>query len=203
MNSSNDAELQAIQQLISALEPLDSGAKGRVIAYVFQRLGLSSAALPTDPGAAAATPSVTAPTGTPRVVDIRTFASEKAPSSQTERTVLVAFYLSELAPKAARKSEISGADLEKYQKQAGLRAPTNTRHALFSARHAGYLDSAGHGKYKLNAVGYNLVAHGLPSSGGSAAPAVTSPRRKSRNGRPKKAARKKTTHKKSPRKKRR
>jgi hypothetical protein len=37
----DDQELQAIQQVIAALSELDSGARTRVIDYVFQRLGLT------------------------------------------------------------------------------------------------------------------------------------------------------------------
>jgi hypothetical protein len=33
---------------------------------------------------------------------------------------------------------------------------------LVDARGAGYFDSAGRGKYKLNPVGHNLVVHKLP-----------------------------------------
>jgi len=187
--NNSDGELAAIEQLLSALEPLDRDARGRVIGYVFQRLGLAAPvsvgggsplhAPPSGVGEQAA--SVGGPTATgPHVLDVRTFATQKAPSSQLERTVVVAFYLAELAPPAERKAEITGADLTKYQKQAGLGAPTNTRGALFAARHAGYLDSAGRGKYKLNAVGYNLVAHSLPSSAGPVPTPATSPRRTTR-----------------------
>jgi hypothetical protein len=31
-----------------------------------------------------------------------------------------------------------------------------------NAKNAGYFESAGGGRYKLNTVGYNLVAHNLP-----------------------------------------
>jgi len=185
----NDGELAAIQQLLSALEPLDRDARGRVISYVFQRLGLAAPAS-VGGGPALHTPppalgerivSVEGQTGAgPHVLDVRRFATQKAPSSQLERTVVVAFYLAELAPPAERKTELTGADLTKYQKQAGLGAPTNTRGALFAARHAGYLDSAGRGKYKLNPVGYNLVAHGLPSSAGPAPAPTASSRRTKR-----------------------
>ena len=44
---SEDTELQAIQQLLSALEPLESDARSRVLDYVFQRLDLGPC---TSPG---------------------------------------------------------------------------------------------------------------------------------------------------------
>jgi hypothetical protein len=33
---------------------------------------------------------------------------------------------------------------------------------LIDAKASGYFESASRGEYKLNAVGYNLVAHNLP-----------------------------------------
>jgi len=208
MSSTNsDAELKAIEQLISALEPLDRDARGRVISYVFQRLGL---AVPTGttspPGQSRPTTESTPPhqapppdSRAPQVVDVRTFANEKRPSSQLEKTAVVAFYLTELAPEGERKTEIAGADLTKYQKQAGLGAPTRPRQALFTARDAGYLDSAGHGKYKLNAVGYNFVAHGLPSTTSSTSQIPATRKRAGRKARKKSTRSRKTSGKKSAR----
>ena len=202
--NNRDGELAAIEQLLSALEPLDGDARGRVIGYVFQRLGMATSVpadggavlQPTPSGVGQQPPSMgEVPAARPHITDIRTFAGQKAPSSQLERTALVAFYLAELAPPAERKLEITGADLTKYQKQAGLGAPTNTRGALFAARHAGYFDPAGHGKYKLNAVGYNLVAHSLPSSAGAALSPSTSRRRVARKDGRKKSTRTKRSRK--------
>jgi hypothetical protein len=34
---------------------------------------------------------------------------------------------------------------------------------LPDAKGSGYFDSAARGEYKLNAVGYNLIAHSLPA----------------------------------------
>jgi hypothetical protein len=77
---------------------------------------------------------------------------------------LVAYYLSELTSKDERKDEITSADLEKYFKQAAFRLPRSLRMTLPNAAAAGYFDSAGAGRYRLNPVGYNLVVHGLPRS---------------------------------------
>lgn len=45
--------------------------------------------------------------------------------------------------------------------------------SLQNAKNAGYLNVLDRGNYKLNAVGYNLVAHKLP--GGETGGAVTKP----------------------------
>ena len=75
---------------------------------------------------------------------------------------LVAYYLSELAPEAEQKEEITAADLEKYFKQAAFKLPRSMQQTLPNAAAAGYFDGAGSGRYRLNPVGYNLVVHGLP-----------------------------------------
>jgi hypothetical protein len=54
---SEDAELQAIDKLLSALEPLDPEARDRVIDYVFQRLNVKPRVL--------ASPTVDTSHGTP------------------------------------------------------------------------------------------------------------------------------------------
>jgi hypothetical protein len=75
---------------------------------------------------------------------------------------LVAYYLSEVVSDDERKVAINTADLERYFKQAGFKLPKSLPQTLSNATAAGYFDPAGSGLYKLNAVGYNLVAHGLP-----------------------------------------
>lgn len=165
-----DLELDAIQQVIAALSDLDSEARLRVITYVFQRLGISSPAVLMEAGASGATSThgivAAAPVAQPgrQQVDVRTFGQEKSPRSANERVAVVGYYLSELAPDE-RKAEISAADITKYFKQAGFPLPGAARMTLVNAKNAGYLDAgAERGTYKLNPVGHNLVAHGLPAA---------------------------------------
>jgi hypothetical protein len=82
-------------------------------------------------------------------------------SLPNEMAALVAFYVSELAPVGERNQAIAKADIEKYFKSAGFKLPANAHFTLVNAKNAGYLDAIGGGKYKLNPVGYNLVAHRL------------------------------------------
>lgn len=163
-----DAELAAIQAVIDALEPLDAGSRDRVIAYAFDRLGLAT------PRAAQA------PTGvTPSEVrempafreqrlaatDVRALRAEKQPRSANEMAAIVGYYLAELAPNGERKSEITTDDIKEYFKQAGHPLPNVPRQTLNNAAAAGYFESLGGGRYRLNPVGHNLVAHNLPRSG--------------------------------------
>jgi len=108
--------------------------------------------------------------------DIRSFKEEKNPSSANEMAAVVAFYLSELAPEQNRKTDVDVEDIIQYFKQASFPLPRVTQQLLVNAKNAGYFDSIGSGKYKLNPVGYNLVAHKLPRSGQATAAKPTKKR---------------------------
>jgi hypothetical protein len=169
---------------LGALTPLSEDARGSVISYVFGRLGISlgQAAEPSytpSPGRESM-PTESAPRR--GLVDIRTLKEEKQPSSAREMAVLVAFYLTELAPQAERKTEISADDVRQYFKQAAFKLPTAPEMTLVHTRNAGYLDpGSARGLYKLNAVGYNLIAHSLPAT-----PGAMKPRKRVKGGSPRK-----------------
>jgi hypothetical protein len=101
------------------------------------------------------------------VVDIRKLKEEKQPKSAIQMACLVAYYLSEHAPESEKKTTVKIEDLEKYFKQANYKLPQKISQLLVSAKGAGYFDSPGRGDYKLNAVGYNLVAHSMPTTSDS------------------------------------
>jgi hypothetical protein len=170
-----DAEIQAIEQVIGALDPLDQEARARVLDYTFKRLGMEErpSAQLSEPSPA---PVSDAPTSEPIVSspsprhDIRSLREQKQPKSANEMAAVVAYYLADLAPPDERKKEIGTADIEKYFKQAGHPLPQAIEKTLRNAAHAGYFDSAARGLYSLNPVGHNLVAHGLPRAGASAKP---------------------------------
>ena len=77
---------------------------------------------------------------------------------------IVAFYLSNHAPENEKMDSISKTEIENYFKQAKFPLPKAIQQVLVDAKSSGYFDSAERGKYKLNPVGYNLVAHKLPRS---------------------------------------
>ena len=99
-------------------------------------------------------------------IDIRKFKEEKKPTSARQMACVVAYYLQELAPVGERKDSITAEDLEKYFKQAKYPIPGKISQVLVDSKGGGYMDSSVRGQYKLNAVGYNLVAHNLPASSG-------------------------------------
>lgn len=162
-----DPELGAMQSIIGALDSLDDDAKKRVLAYVLTRLGIETADLQRGRRAGSRLtvtgkePSEDTVDDKP-IVDIRSFKESKSPESAIEMAILVAYYLSELAPIEERKRTVSTKDLEKYFKQAKYRLPSSISDVLPNAKKSGYLISVSRGQYKLNSVGYNLAAHVLP-----------------------------------------
>jgi hypothetical protein len=109
-------------------------------------------------------------------VDIRSLFEEKKPSSDVEAAAVAAYYYQYLAPEGIKKETIDSASLQDAFRLARRPLPARTIYTLQNARGAGYLDSAGEGQFRLNAVGYNLVEHNL----GSAEPHETEKRRSSK-----------------------
>jgi hypothetical protein len=112
--------------------------------------------------AATAQASAAGTVSTPRQISIKDLRDEKQPDSSNQMAAIVAYYLSELAPENERRPTITSQDIERYFKQARFNLPKKINMALVNAAAAGYFDAVGNGAYKLNPVGYNLVAHGLP-----------------------------------------
>jgi hypothetical protein len=160
---------QAIDELIDALSSLKESERPTAIRTACDHLSIrlddvvprhrSAPSVPTGERISPASiPS------SMQSMDIRSFKDQRQPSSGIEMTAVVAFYLSELAPEAERKSEIGVEDIKKYFKQAHFPLPKRPEFTLVNAKNSGYFESAGGGKYRLNTVGYNLVAHSLPRS---------------------------------------
>jgi hypothetical protein len=158
---------QAIDTVIDALQGLDDAA--RLIAVKAACEHLNIAVVPPGAGPQAeipldVTPAPPPPPGTlqHKIVDIRSLRESKRPSKAIEMACVVAYYLENLAPPEERRAEIMTKDVQKYFKQADFPLPKVPGQVLVDAKGAGYLDSARRGKYKLNPVGHNLVAHSLP-----------------------------------------
>lgn len=152
---------QAIDAIIQALSGLDGVSQVTAIRSVCEHLKIRPPeSMETKPqllGGAGSAPSIPG-----RMVDVRALREEKRPSSANEMAAVVAYYLSELASETERKSEVGLDEMLKYFKQANFPLPRQPRVLLANARNAGYFDPTGNGKYRLNPVGYNLVAHNLP-----------------------------------------
>ncbi len=163
---------QAIDQITAALEQLDETTRVTAIQAACSHLGLVAPVTPTHAPAPPNQQStvLTAPHAhshperSSKKVDIRSLKEEKQPNSAKQMACVVAYYLQELAPGDEKKDTVSTKDIEKYFKQAGFKLPTKVEQVLVDGKRSGYFESAARGEYKLNAVGYNLVAHTLPST---------------------------------------
>lgn len=157
---------QAIDEVIAALEGLDAQSRVTAIKAASEHLKVEGFASTMgkqnqggDGGGGGTGNNISAPG---RLLDIKTLKNEKQPGSAIEMACIVGYYLQNAAPTDERKSAIKGEDIDNYFRQAGYPLPKAMRQLLNDAKSAGYFDSAGVGAYKLNAVGYNLVAHSLP-----------------------------------------
>ena len=164
---------QAIDQAIQALEPLDESARKTALVAVCAHLSIDMVHEKVSGSAGTTVPlaqTIVATTAVTQAkvtrMDIRSLKEAKKPVSAKQMACLVAYFLQEHAPEEEKKDAISAADLEKYFKQAGFKLPSHLRQVLPDAKASGYFDSAARGEYKLNAVGYNLVVHNLPTDVG-------------------------------------
>lgn len=161
---------QAIDQIISALQELGEEARITAVTAACKHLNivLSQPAQYRAPAGQVSgvvehiAPGIQ-PAHSGHKVDIRTLTEQKKPSSAQQMACIVAYYLQELAPDNERKDTVSSQDIEKFFKQAKFKLPKAVGQVLKDAKQSGYFESVARGEYKLNAVGYNLVVHGLPS----------------------------------------
>jgi hypothetical protein len=164
----------AIDEIVAALDGLEQSTRVTAIRAACEHLGITApiSEEPAPASGSAETVLPVVPAGKPpapppsTVIDIRTFKEQKRPTNAIEMACVVAYYLDSLAPPAEQIKEVVTSDIEKYFKQAGYRLPKRMPQLLVNARASGYFDSAGHAKYKLNPVGYNLVVHSLPRKTG-------------------------------------
>ena len=171
-NKSVDQELTAISDILKSLEGLDGESIQRVFEYVFNRLSISTPRqVKSTAGTSAGSSNSASDIQFSRALSIRDLKEEKQPESSNQMAALVAYYLSEVLLNAERKESITTAELERYFKQAGFKLPKQLSMNLPNATAAGYFDALGSGVYKLNPVGYNLVAHGLPRAHANASSA--------------------------------
>ena len=152
-----DHEVKAIGSLLKTLEPLSAEARRAALEYVVKRLGIdlpatggggpSEAVAPIHAIQTSQVPTEDRATAKP--THIKELKEQKEPKSANEMVALVAYYLSHDAPEKDRKETIGRHDLEQYFKIAGYRLPKDLPMALVNAKAAGYVDSAGRGRYKL------------------------------------------------------
>lgn len=99
-------------------------------------------------------------------LDIKTFVTEKSPSSDNQFAATVAYYYAFEAPQNERKGSIGPSDLTEACRMVGRSRLGDPAKTLANAMGMGYLDKIDRGAFKLNTVGENLVAITLPPGTG-------------------------------------
>jgi hypothetical protein len=160
-NESPDQESQAIQTIISTLEPLDGEARQRVLVYSLNRLGIKKIAVPEIRVVASKEPAEAA--AGRGVQTIRELKRDKSPRFATQMAAVVGYYLSAIAPPEERKDAIGHEDVKDYFKKAGFNLPKSPTDVLIHAAQTGYFDHLGDGQYRLTSAGRNLVLNGFPA----------------------------------------
>jgi hypothetical protein len=167
--STVDNEFDAAKIIVETLTGLDRSQQERALRFASETLGLKVAevvASPVRQGELAAELLISREPA--RVVDIKQFTDAKAPQSDQQFAAVVAYYYQFEAPPQERHETIDAELLGEAARLATRRRPS--RHALGNAKKAGYLDSAGHGEFRLNTVGENLVAITLPGKSTGSGP---------------------------------
>ena len=181
-------DLEATRQVAALLEPFQPAERERIIRWVREKLGMEVAlGQPTrPPGAAfAQAPVIAGPSGQePQPNDLRSFVKSKNPKNDTQFAATVAYYYRFIAAEAERKDAISPQDLMDACRTADWKRPSRPGQTMVNAFHAGVFDKSGHGSYKLNSVGENLVAMVLPGDSAQAPAAVKPARKAKRKPRP-------------------
>lgn len=172
MSDKIEKEIEAIKTILSTLQTLDKDVRSNVLEYVLKRIEFDVSQLMPKQAQTFSDVNintVSQPTAQQETsgIHIRTFKEMKGPKSALEMAAVVAYYLQYMAESSDRKDTIGTSDLETWFRIADYPLPSGEmRFVLTNARNAGYLDSAGHGEYKLNAIGYNLIKHNLPRKDG-------------------------------------
>ena len=153
-----DTELEAIEAVPQGAEHTNRGTAPQGTWTMSIRVRSNAAGpkarAPISATQVPAIPEPTPPTSSPgqpklprhqRSTTSARLRETKDPKSAIEMAALVAYYVSELAPAADRRNEITKSDIERYFKAAGFNLPADAGFTLVNAKNAGYLDSAGPG----------------------------------------------------------
>ena len=187
--------LEAAQKIVSELKDMTAEDQSLALKFAIETLRLplpaamSSAA--TAPIQALSNVASNLSSGTDHSTDIRSFTAMKSPKSDQQFSAVVAYFYQFEAKPEDRKDSIDADTMKEAARLAGRPQVTRWAMTLTNAKNAGYLDSSGHGRFKLSSVGENLVAITLPGDGPVANGRSSGTGRKSTSKAPKKNQKKK------------
>src|ERR1041385_1302832 len=168
------SDFLAAEEIKGILEGREKAEQERIIRWVGESLELSitgrtRAHTQEAHATASAPPTLGEGDRSSRATDMRTWVAEKQPKSDTQFVAVVAYFFRFIGPEAERKDSITAEDLQTAARLAGWRVFKTPSVTLNNVINQGYLDRAGRGAYRLNAVGENLVTMTLPGTGESGA----------------------------------
>lgn len=177
--------LDAAQKIVAELTGMAPEHQALALKFATETLGVPFLAPPQSPANPSALPThapTPPPSGTAPYADIKAFTALKAPKSDQQFAAVVAYFYQFEAPLDSRKEIIDVQTMKDAARLAGRKQAPQWRFTLQNAKNAGYLNSAGDGKFKLSPVGENLVAITLPGNGttgtGASKPAKKKPKKK-------------------------
>ena len=161
-------DLDALRAIITALEPFEETERERIMRGASEKLGIKNITPPTiQANALMGTTDVThsAVGYNSGTMDIKSFLVEKNPTSANQLVAAVAYYYKFEAPTTERKNSITKEDLIDACRKATLERPKAPNVVMVNAAKYGLVDNVGTGAYEINAVGENLVAVSMPTTG--------------------------------------
>lgn len=161
--STKPDDLDAVRTIAKTLTSFEPNEQERILRWVREKLGLSEQAGTVNKDKALL--ETEKDNKSEPIVDIKTFVTQKSPSTDKQLATTIAYYYALVAPVDQRKDSISAKDLRQSCRLVyGTSRLKNPAQTLVNAHNAGLLDKTGkHGFYKINTVGENLVALTLPS----------------------------------------
>lgn len=156
-------DLDALRTIVTALEPFDETERERIMRWAGEKLGVKNFVPAVTPPTSTNTNNP--PAGQGGAKDIKSFLTEKNPTSANQLVAAVAYYFKFEASVAERKNSITKEDLLDACRKATIARPKAPNVVMVNAAKYGLVDNVGTGAYEINAVGENLVAVSMPTAG--------------------------------------
>lgn len=163
-----DNEFDGAKAIVETLKGLDKEKQERAMRFASETLGLRASNVrptsgtPQPPSDGDRIGEGVSKSPPPRSIDIRQFTESKAPKTDQQFAAVVAYYYRFEAPQNEQKEAIGVKDLQNAVRLVERKRPGNALATLNNAKNKGYLDAVGRAKFRINAVGENLVAMTLP-----------------------------------------
>lgn len=157
-------DLDAVRKVAEAIKQFEPADQERILRWAKEKVGLVTSILPAKNNEVQNLRELEN-TAQPlrKHIDIKSFISQKKPTTDSEFATAVAYYYRFEAQESDRKDTISSEDLRDAYRLCSRKIPPRTIDTLNNTMRAGFLDKADRGAYKINTVGENLITMTLGS----------------------------------------